>query len=124
MSQAKLFFLAHGHDVDHFGHMPDLFEHLPLAGALKNAFQLQIVIEMILDDALVPVGDENDVLDPGAHGFFHNILHHRLVVDRQHFLGDVLAGRQRAGSPPGHGNNDFTNVHGASPVFDRATVPA
>ena len=111
MAEAELFLLAYGHDVDHFGHPAHDLEHLQLSGALKHAFKLKVVIEVVLDHALVPVGHENDVLHAAPHGLLHDVLHHGLVVDGQHFLGDVLAGGQRTGSPTSDRNDDLANIH-------------
>ncbi len=122
MAKAKLLFLPHGHDVHHFGNLTHLAQQFHLACALQHAFQLKIVVEMIFNHALFPVGDEHHIRHAGMHGLFHNILDYRFVIDGQHFLGDILACRQRTGTPTGHGNNNLTNIH--IPSFRRKPFPA
>ena len=65
---------------------------------------------MVFNHALVAVGDKDDILYLGTLGFFHHVLDNRLVVDGQHFLGDVLGCWQGAGAPTGHRNNNLANV--------------
>ena len=111
MAESQLLLLADRHDVDHFGHVTDGSEHLVLAGTLQNTLQLKIVVEVILDHALVAVGHKDHILHSGANGFLHDVLNHRLVVDRQHLLGNILACRQRTRSPARHGNDHLANIH-------------
>ena len=109
--QPELLFLPYGHDVHHFSDLTHLGQQLLLARSFQHAFQLKIVIKVILDDALFPVGDKHNIRHAGMHGLFHNILDDRLVVDGQHFLGNILARRQRPSSPASHGNNNLAYIH-------------
>ena len=110
MPKPQLALLAHGKDVDHFRHPAHFFQFVQLAGTFQHVLELQVVVEVVLDDVLVTVGDEDHVLDMGTLGLFHNILDDGLVVDGQHFLGDILGRGQGTGPPAGHGDDNLTNV--------------
>ena len=99
MAKPQLALLAHGKDVDHFRHPAHFFQLVQLAGTFQHVLEMQVVVEVVLDDVLVTVGDEDHVLDMGTLGLFHNILDDGLVVDGQHFLGDILGRGQGNGSP-------------------------
>ena len=64
-------------------------------------FELELAVEMILDDALVAAGDEDEMLDAGLARLIDRILDQRPVDDRQHFLGHGLGGGQETGSESG-----------------------
>ena len=68
-------------------------------------FQLELLVEMILDDRLIAPGDEDEVLDPGLARLVHGVLDQRAVYDRQHFLGHRLGGGQETGTKAGHGEH-------------------
>ena len=123
MAQAQLALLAHGKDVDHLRHAAHFFQLVQLAGTLQQVLELKVVVEMVFDDVLVAVGDEDHVLDMGTLGLFHNVLDDRLVVDGQHFLGNILGCGQGTGPPAGHRDNNLTNIlhvllHHGTPVTD------
>ena len=125
MAQTQLALLAHGKDVDHLRHLAHFLQLVQLAGTLQQVFELQVVVEVVFDDVLVTVGDEDHVLDMGTLGLFHNILDDRLVVDGQHFLGNILGRGQGTGPPAGHRDNNLTNIlhvllHHGTPVRARA----
>ena len=109
MPQTKLLLLAHGHDVDHLRNLAHFGQLVQLSCTFQHTFQLQIVVEVILDDVLVPVGHKDHVLNIGPLGLFHHVLDDGFIVDGQHFLGDILCCGQRTCSPSGHGNDDFPN---------------
>ena len=111
MAQTQLALLAHGKDVDHLRHLAHFLQLVQLAGTLQQVFELQVVVEVVFDDVLVTVGDEDHVLDMGTLGLFHNILDDRLVVDGQHFLGNILAGGKRTGTPSCDRKNDLAYFH-------------
>ena len=64
---------------------------------------------MILDDALVAAGDEDEVLDAGLAGLVDDVLDQRPVDDRQHFFRHGFGGRQEPGAEPGDGKNGFAD---------------
>ena len=78
--------------------------------------ELILLIEMVLDDALVTAGDEDEMLDPGLARLIDRILDQRPVNDRQHFLGHGLGGRQEACAEPGNGK------HRGAYTFEQGTV--
>ena len=60
---------------------------------------------MVLDDALVAAGDEDEMLDPGLARLVDDVLQDRTVDDGQHLLGDRLGRRQEAGAEAGDGKH-------------------
>ena len=69
---------------------------------------------MVLDDALVAAGDEDEMLDAGFARFVHDVLDHRPVDDRQHLLRHGLGGRQEAGPEASNREDGLANgLHGA-----------
>ena len=89
--------------------MPQQVERLLLLPLKQRHFQLDLAVEMILDDALVAPGDEDEMFDAGLAGFIDNVLDQRPVDHRQHFLRHGLGRRQEAGAEPGDGENGFAD---------------
>src|SRR5258705_2496558 len=77
---------------------------LPLALAQRH-LELELTVEMILDDAPVASGDEDEMLDAGLPRLVNDVLDHRPVDDRQHFLGHGLGGGQESGPQAGNGED-------------------
>ena len=75
----------------------------------QGLFQFDLLVEMILYDALVAAGYKHEMLDAGSPGFFNDVLDHRFVDDRQHFLGDRLGCRQKTGSKSCDRENRFSD---------------
>ena len=75
----------------------------------EQMFQLKADVEMVFDGGLATAGDNNNILNPGMHGFFDAILDQRFVHQRQHFLGLRFRGRKEAGAESGGWENCFTN---------------
>jgi hypothetical protein len=69
---------------------------LLLVSLPQNLFQLELAIEMILDNALVPAGNENEVLDTPAPGLIRDVLDEWPVDNRKHLLGHRLCGGQKS----------------------------
>ena len=84
-------------------------ERLLLLALEQRHLQLELAVEMILDDALVAPGDEDEMLDAGLARFVDDVLDQRPVDHRQHFLGHGLGGGQEPGTKPGHGKHSFAN---------------
>ena len=72
---------------------------------------------MVLDDALVAAGDEDEMLDAGLARLVDRVLDQRPVDDRQHFLGHRLGGRQEAGAETGNGK------HGGADALGQVVAP-
>ena len=85
-------------------------EHLALLPLEQRHFQLELAVEMILDDALVAPGDEDEMLDAGLARLVDDMLDQRPVDHRQHFLRHGLGGRQEPGAEAGDGKYGFTDV--------------
>ncbi len=95
-------------------------QHLRLAALVQRVLELVLPVEMVLDDALVAAGDEDDVLDPGGARLVDHVLHDGPVDDGEHFLRHGLGGRQEARAEAGHGKDRFANgfYHGGfMPLF-------
>ena len=75
----------------------------------ERDFQLELAVEMILDDALVASGDEDEMLDASLTGLVDHDLDERPVDHRQHLLGHSLGGGQEPGTETGHGKYSFAN---------------
>ena len=78
--------------------------------SVKREFELELAVEMVLDDALVAAGDEDEMLDAGLARLVHHVLDQRPVDDRQHFLRHGLGGRQEAGAEAGDGEDGFADA--------------
>ena len=74
MPETFLFLLADGNDVDHLGYVLDELQKSGFAFPLEDVLELQVMIEVILNDALVTVGDEDDIAETGALCFLNHIL--------------------------------------------------
>ena len=74
---------------------------------------------MVLDDALVASGDENQVLNAGLACLVDDILDDRLVDDGQHFLGHGLRRGQEPCTEPRDREHRFSNfLHHCNHAFD------
>ncbi len=98
------------HHVAHDSQQPGL------ALALQLAFQLVVLVEVVLDRALAAAGDKDQFLDAGLDRLFRRILDQRLVDHGQHFLGIGLGCRQKTGTETRYRKNrlayfTFHNVH-------------
>jgi len=85
---------------------------LLVAARGQRGVELEHVIEMILDHALVAPGDEDEMFDAGFPGFVEDVLDQRLVDDGQHFLRHRLGGGQDAGAETGDREDGFADFHG------------
>ena len=116
MPETFLFLLADGNDVDHLGYVLDELQKSGFAFPLEDVLELQVMIEVILNDALVTVGDEDDIDETGALCFLNHILDDGFVVDGQHLFGDVFGSREGSGAPSCDGDDNFAyRFHGSVP---------
>jgi hypothetical protein len=67
--------------------------------------ELEGVVEVILDGALLAAGDDDHLLDSGRDGLFNAVLDDGFVNERQHFLWLCL-GRGQEPGPPTRGRKD------------------
>ena len=87
---------------------------LPLG---QRQLELELAVEMVLDDALVAPGDEDEMLDAGLARLVDHVLDQRPVDDRQHLLGHGLGGGQEPGAEAGDGEHGFANwFHGLARI--------
>jgi hypothetical protein len=75
----------------------------------QRVLELELAVEMVLDDALVAAGDEDEMLDAGLARLVDHVLDERPVDHRQHLLRHRLGGRQEPGAQPGDGENSLAN---------------
>ena len=78
----------------------------------QRVLQLELAVEVVLDDALVAPGDEDEVLDAGGAGLVHHVLDQGAVDDGEHLLGHRLGGGKKAGAEASHGEYGFANALG------------
>ncbi|OPZ15500.1 MAG: hypothetical protein BWZ10_01743 [candidate division BRC1 bacterium ADurb.BinA364] len=105
--QPERFLLAHEMQIGHFGDFAHLGQQMRLVRALQRHFELGMIIEVILDRALAPARDDQNVIQAGVHGFLDDVLHDRRIDDRQHFFWLRLGGGQKTGAHAGGGNDRF-----------------
>jgi hypothetical protein len=89
--------------------LPQEIERLVLLPLEQRHLQLELAVEVVLDDALVAAGDEDEVLDPGLARLVDDMLDQRPVDHRQHLFRHRLGRRQEAGAEPGHGKDGFAD---------------
>ena len=73
---------------------------------------------MILDDALVAAGDENEVLDARVPRLIDDMLDERPVDDGQHLFWHRLGRGQEAGAKPCHREHGLADAS-SHPVLVR-----
>ena len=82
------------------------------AARFQRRLKLELAVEVILDDALVAPGDEDEVLDPRLARLIHRILDQRPVHHGQHFLGHGLGGRKEPRAKTGNGKHGGADALG------------
>ena len=65
------------------------------------------MVEVIFDRVFSAAGDEKDFLATRPRQFFDDVLHDRLLADRQHFLRLRFRGWQQPRADPGYGDNSI-----------------
>ena len=74
---------------------------LLLAALSERVVEFVGDVEMVLDDALVAPGDEDELFDARRPRFVDDVLQDRPVDDRQHLLGDRFGRGQEARAEAG-----------------------
>ena len=97
-----------------------------LAAPLQGLLQLELLVEMILNDAFVPPCNEDEMLATGFAGLVNRKLDDGTVDNRQHFFGHRLGGRQKPGAEAGDWENGLLDgaLHGGNLVRDGARLMA
>ena len=80
-----------------------------LAARGKRLLELELPVEMVLDDALVAAGDEDEMLDAGRARLVDDVLDQRPVDHRQHLLRHRLGGGKEARAEPGDGKHGLAD---------------
>src|SRR2546427_2245225 len=111
MAQAQRSLLPYGDNFDHLRDLPEGPHHSCLTPFLQHLLQLRGFIEVVLNAVLPSPGHENDLLDPGIHGFLNDVLNRGDVYDRQEFFWHGLGCREKTGSQSRDGYNCFFNLH-------------
>src|SRR5215813_4343518 len=97
------------------------FEVGALLAFAQRHLEFELAVEMILDDALVAPGHEDEVLDAGLARLIHHVLDYRPVDDRQHFLRHRLGCRQEPGAEASDGEDGLANrFHAIAAIVSRA----
>jgi hypothetical protein len=81
-------------DRRHVRDLADPLQLVELALGLEEVLELDRSVEVVLDRALAPAGDDQDVGQPRPHGLLDDVLDRRLVEQRQHLLRLGLRRRQ------------------------------
>ena len=76
--------------------------------------ELELLVEVVFDDALVAAGDEDEMLDAGFTRLVHGVLDQRPVDDREHFLGHGFGCRQETRTESGNGEHGSSDALGQS----------
>ena len=78
---------------------------------LQVGFQLERVVEMILDHAFTAVGDDQNILDSGSDSLLNDVLNRGLIHNIEHFLWNGLGSGEHAGPHTSGRNNCFSYFH-------------
>src|SRR6516165_9061957 len=100
----------------------EIIENLVLLALEQRHFEFELAIEMVLDDALVATGHENEMLDSSLAGFIHDMLDQRPVDDRQHLFRHGLGRGQEARAEPGYRKNGLTDGFHANAMACGRTI--
>ena len=90
------------------------FQFAFLATHFERVLQLELAVEMILDDALVAAGHENEELNACRARLVHHVLDHRAIDHGQHFLGHGLGGWQKPRAEASHREDGLADFAGRS----------
>ncbi len=102
MAEAERGLLPGIGDLPRFGQPCfELREHVLLAPLTQRRLELERAVEMIVDRALAPARDKEELLDTGRLGLLDGVMNERLVDDRQHLFGHGFSRRQKPGAQPG-----------------------
>ena len=91
-------------------HALELGQFGVLSALGERVVEFELNVEMILDDALVAAGHEDELLDAGFPGLVDHVLDDGLVHDRQHLLGERLGGWQEPRSKPRNRENRLSDL--------------
>ena len=115
MAKTFCLLLAQEQHVCHIRHFADGAGLLFLAVLQQPLLQIRRIVKIVLNRRLAAVGDNQDLLDTGCNGFLDNVLQHRFVHQRQHFLRNTFRVRQQPCTKPGCGDNRFSDFHVTTP---------
>ena len=91
------------------GDVPHLAQELRLTVVLEIFFQFDGSVEVVLDRAFAPPGDDDNVFDSGGDRFFYRILNQRFIDERQHFFGRGFRRGEEASTEACSGNYGFAH---------------
>src|SRR5258708_6505943 len=75
----------------------------------QGQFEFELAVEVVLDDALVAAGGEDEMLDASLTGLVDHMLDQRTVDHRQHFLRHGFGGGQKTRTEAGDRQDGFAN---------------
>jgi hypothetical protein len=117
--EAERLLLADVVDVRELRDLLDPLQLVELRLLFQEPFQLEVAVEVVLDLALAPTGDDQHVLDPGARGLLDHELDRGDVDHGQHHLGLRLRRREEARPQPGGRDHRLPYLHGAPVTQER-----
>jgi len=88
-------------------------QHLDVALRLEQVLQLEAVVEVVLDGALLAAGDDDHLLDARGHGLFHRYWMTGLSTAAASPWLRLVAG-QEACPPTGSWEDGFADAHRTS----------
>src|SRR2546425_3867476 len=109
MSQAQRLLLPRVAYLHHVADPPHHRGLLFLPFFFQVALQRRRMVEVVFDGILPFSGHDDDVLDPGHHTLFHDVLNLGFVDDRQHLLRLRFCGRQETGAQSRGRQNRFAH---------------
>src|SRR3972149_7741515 len=110
MTIPKRFFLAHIYKIGQVRYFTNFLQKFNFPVFFKPCLKFKMFVKMILNPPLVPAGNYNHLLYSRFHCLFNHILDNRFVDNRQHFFGRSFSRRQKPGTKPRRGNNNFSNL--------------
>src|SRR5207245_11479872 len=94
----------------------ELIQEVGFAALTQGGFELDGAVEMIVDRALPPARDQEELLDPVCLGLLDGVMNERLVDDRQHFLWHRLGCRKKSGPQSCDREDSFANSFAHEPL--------
>ena len=116
VAQTQLALLADIVDLRLVADVAHLLDQRMLTGLVEERLEFGIEVEVVLDRALAPAGDDQDVLDAALDRFVDHELKDRRVDDRQHLLGHGLGCGEESRPHAGGGDDGLGHAPGGRGV--------
>ena len=93
------------------GRLADPRKAVLVALGLEGGLELPVAVEVVLEGHLVATGDDEHVVETGAHGLLDDVLDRRLVDDGQHLLRRGLGRGEEAGAQSSGRDDGLRDAH-------------